>query len=60
MANAIQAEAPPGNTGAVLVPKFGKGLRVARGAATRPLQQAGDMLGLLIEVLRSAVTHPTG
>jgi phospholipid/cholesterol/gamma-HCH transport system permease protein len=60
MPNVIQSEAPPGNTGAVLAPRFGKGLRVARGAATRPLQQAGEMFQLLLEVLRSAITKPTG
>jgi hypothetical protein len=50
----------PGNTKAVAAPKFGKGLRSARGAATRPLQQAGEMLELLIAVIKSAVTNPRG
>jgi phospholipid/cholesterol/gamma-HCH transport system permease protein len=50
----------PGNTKAVSAPKFGKGLRSARGAATRPLQQAGEMLELLIAVIKSAVTNPRG
>jgi len=47
-------------TRAARVPKLGKGLRSARGAATRPLQQAGEMVQLLIEVIKSAVTHPFG
>jgi phospholipid/cholesterol/gamma-HCH transport system permease protein len=50
----------PGNTKAAAAPKFGKGLRSARGAATRPLQQAGEMLELLIAVIKSAVTNPRG
>jgi phospholipid/cholesterol/gamma-HCH transport system permease protein len=33
---------------------------MAQGAATRPLQQAGEMFALLMEVTRSAVTRPTG
>jgi phospholipid/cholesterol/gamma-HCH transport system permease protein len=40
--------------------KLSKGLRSAQGAATRPLQQAGEMVGLLLEVSRSAITKPTG
>jgi phospholipid/cholesterol/gamma-HCH transport system permease protein len=50
----------PGSSGAASKPKFGKGLRAAQGAATRPLQQAGEMFQLLIEVTRSAVTKPVG
>jgi phospholipid/cholesterol/gamma-HCH transport system permease protein len=50
--------APPG--GASLAPRLGKGLRAAQGAATRPLQQAGEMFQLLLEVVKSAVTKPTG
>lgn len=48
--------APPRQTKAVATPRFGKGLR----AATKPLQQAGEMFALLMEVLRSAITKPTG
>ncbi|HEY0578373.1 MAG TPA: ABC transporter permease, partial [Pseudonocardia sp.] len=50
----------PGPTKAASGPRFGKGLRSARGAATRPLQQAGEMFELLIAVLKSAVTNPLG
>jgi phospholipid/cholesterol/gamma-HCH transport system permease protein len=50
----------PGHPTAVSRPRFGKGLRTARGAATRPLQQAGEMLELLIAVIKSAVTNPRG
>src|SRR5712672_788340 len=50
----------PGHPTAVSGPRFGKGLRTARGAATRPLQQAGEMLELLIAVFKSAITNPVG
>jgi phospholipid/cholesterol/gamma-HCH transport system permease protein len=50
----------PGNTKAVSAPRFGKGLRTAQGAATRPLQQAGEMIELLITVIKSAITNPVG
>lgn len=50
----------PGNTKAVSTPKFGRGLRNVSGAATRPLQQAGEMFELLIQVVKSAVTQPRG
>jgi phospholipid/cholesterol/gamma-HCH transport system permease protein len=49
---------PPGR--AASAPRLGKGLRAAQGAATRPLQQAGEMFQLLLEVVKSAVTKPTG
>jgi phospholipid/cholesterol/gamma-HCH transport system permease protein len=39
---------------------LGKGLRSASGAAQRPLQQAGEMVMLLLEVVKSAVTSPRG
>jgi phospholipid/cholesterol/gamma-HCH transport system permease protein len=50
---ATQTAAPSGG-------KLGKGLRSAQGAATRPLQQAGEMVALLLQVSRSAITKPTG
>jgi phospholipid/cholesterol/gamma-HCH transport system permease protein len=50
----------PGQSTGVSKPKFGKGLRSAQGAATRPLQQAGEMFMMFIEVVGSAVTKPTG
>lgn len=49
-------QTPPRQTKAVSTPKFGKGLQ----AAQRPMQQAGEMAVLLVEVIRSAVTKPTG
>ena len=52
--------APPGSTTAGSAPKFGRGVRAAQGAASRPLQQAGEMFQLLIEVVRSGVTSPRG
>lgn len=60
---------PPQGTGTVesrgsgkaaSAPKFGRGVRAAQGAASRPLQQAGEMFQLLIEVVRSGVTSPRG
>ena len=48
--------APPSRTKAVAAPKFGKGLQ----AATRPLQEAGEMFSLFMEVFRSAITKPVG
>lgn len=56
-----QQTAEPAGGGAVAAtPKLGKGLRAAQGAATRPLQQAGEMFQLLLEVVKSAVTKPVG
>lgn len=51
---------PPGSTKAGSAPKFGRGVRAAQGAASRPLQQAGEMFQLLIEVVRSGVRSPRG
>ena len=48
--------APPSRTKAVAAPKFGKGLR----AATKPLQEAGEMFALFLEVARGAISNPTG
>ncbi|HZZ50507.1 MAG TPA: ABC transporter permease, partial [Pseudonocardia sp.] len=41
-------------------PRLVRGLRSVQGAATRPLQQAGEMVALLLQVSRSAITKPTG
>ena len=41
-------------------PKIGRGLRAAQGAASKPLAQAGEMVQLLAEVTKSAVTNPRG
>jgi phospholipid/cholesterol/gamma-HCH transport system permease protein len=60
MTNPVRSTGSPGSTKAVPAPRFGKGLRSASGAAARPLQQAGEMLELLIEVTKSAVTRPVG
>lgn len=43
-----------------LLPKVGSGLRKAPGMAARPLQQAGEMFDLFLEVMRSAITKPVG
>jgi len=48
--------APPSRQKAVAAPRFGKGLQ----AATKPLQEAGEMFALFLEVGRSAITNPTG
>lgn len=45
---------------AVARPKAGKGLRTAADVAGRPLQQTGEMVQLLGQVLYSAVRHPIG
>ncbi|WP_245607341.1 MlaE family ABC transporter permease [Pseudonocardia spinosispora] len=49
-----------GEKRAAVTPKISKGLRSLQGAASRPLQQAGEMFQLLLEVVVSAVTKPTG
>lgn len=51
---------PPRQTQAVPAPKFGKGLRTAGTAATRPIAQVGEMLNLMLEVFHSAITKPVG
>jgi phospholipid/cholesterol/gamma-HCH transport system permease protein len=48
--------ATPGPTKTVAVPRSGKVMK----AAGRPLQQAGEMLALLVEVTGSAVRNPRG
>jgi phospholipid/cholesterol/gamma-HCH transport system permease protein len=50
----------PGHPEAVSRPRFGGGLPAAQGMATLPLRQAGEMLQLLLEVIKSAVTSPRG
>jgi phospholipid/cholesterol/gamma-HCH transport system permease protein len=47
---------PPSRPKAVAAPKFGKGLQ----AAQKPLQEAGEMFAMLLEVTKSAITRPTG
>ncbi|WP_245607201.1 ABC transporter permease, partial [Pseudonocardia spinosispora] len=62
--SSAQSTAPsvetPGHRKAATKPRFGKGLRAAQNAATRPLQQAGEMFALLLEVVTSAVRNPVG
>ncbi|GAA5170825.1 ABC transporter permease [Pseudonocardia eucalypti] len=60
MTDPVQSTGTLGQLKTARRPSVGRGLRNAPGMAARPLQQAGEMFELFIEVVKSAVTKPVG